>query len=493
MAAAAIDPRALQERLAAIRDASARLEGPSLADRLSRLEPEARQRIYAELTPLDWRILQYEWAFWARPKQQAPQCDYDVLLWLAGRGFGKSQAGSEWVRQRVESGAKSIALIGETDGEIRRWMVGGDEGGNPRPDKSGLIDVCPPWMGLRWIKGDRELHFRYHNAIAYACSAEKAELRGPNLDTVWGDEIIKWRYPDAIWSNMSLALRGVTATGLRPQVALTTTPRPMRLLKAIIMDQSTVTIRGRLMENSALPAMYVDRQLRQLGGTRLGLQELYGEVLGDNPDSLFDQATIDLHRREQQPHLTKVVVGVDPAASKKRKSDDTGIVVAGLGEDSHVYVLEDATGRYTPEEWGRRVVTLVDDWNASVVVERNRVGDLAAANIRAGYRETHGARAAVPIEEVLAMGSKEQRAEPISTLYERGRVHHVGRLMRLEDEMTEWDPKTTVSPNGLDALVHAVFVLTDIGEKEDPVNMSGFAAAQAGFGAQSPWSGGELL
>jgi phage terminase large subunit-like protein len=517
-----VDPRALQARLADIREASRLLEGPSLADRISRLGPEARQRIYAQISPYDAARLQYECDFWLRPKQRPPPPEdmdiIDVILWLAGRGFGKSHAGSSLIKRRVEGGAKELGLIGETWGEIRRWMIGGTESGKPRPGKSGLLDICPPWMDVVWKDKDKELHFRAHGAIAYASTAEKPELRGPSLDTAWCDEIIKWKYPEVLWRNLGLTMRGQTDTGLQPLIAVTTTPRPMALLKGIIMSPATRVVMGRLTENTANPPGYVERNLRALGGTRLGKQEIGGELLGDNPDALFDQTTIDLYRVLEQPEngLDKIVVAVDPAASKHRKSDDTGIVVAGVGPAppegrlqsmDHLYVLADATGRYSPEEWGRRSVDLLDDWNADAfVVERNTVGDLAASNIRAAWRVKHGRRPLPPIIEVLAEGSKDTRAAPVSSLYEQGRVHHVGRHNSrvlpngertggLEDEMTEWDPSTTKSPNGLDALVHGAFaLLPELSEDvAAPPDMDDFEAAQEGFGLQSDWMKNDVL
>lgn len=452
------DIKAFAERFAAIKERSRAEEGPSLAERKAR-----RLDVFAGLPPLDAARLLYEWRFWARPKQLPPAGKWDVWAIVGGRGFGKNRTGAEWVRSRVESGAaRSIALIGPTTGDIRRYMIGGYKG--KARNGSGLLDVCPPWCmpHMNEVKG--ELHWP-NGAVAYVCTAERPELRGANLDTIWGDEIIKWRYADPLWENLQLTLRekGIA----RPQVCLTTTPRPLELLRSIILDEGTHTTHATTRENASnVHRAWLARMDRIMGGTRQGLQELEAELLGDNPAALFHRAVIDAYRVLVAPPLVRILIGVDPSTSKHRQSDPTGLIAGGIARNGEVYVLADGTNKYTPEQWGDKGFELHDGHGADgFVVERNKVGDLAAMNLRAAAaRRKQGPP---KIFEVQAMGDKGERAKPVSTLYAKGRVHHVGRLPQLEDEMTEWDPSSNVSPNRLDALVHMVVELTGI-DKEEP-------------------------
>lgn len=465
MTLAPVSRELFARRMAEARRRSRGEVGPSLAERLMGLPRETRLGMLRALGPVAAQRLLYAWEMWRRPKQATPSWGWDVWLILCGRGFGKTRTGAEWVRARVESGrGRSIALIGPSWGDVRRYMVGGHAG--KRGNGSGLLDVCPPWNRPEVNETKGELRWP-NGAVAYFSSAENTELRGPNLDTIWGDEPIKWPRVDALLDNTFLTLRQRGA--IRPQMLLTTTPRPVEFLRRIIVDEGTHTTHGATEENAAnVAASWVSRMKRTLAGTRQGSQELEAEVLGDNPECLFPQSTIDAHRVSEAAPLERIIVAIDPAVSKHRKSDATGIVVIGLGGDGDLYVLADSSEKRTPEEWGDEVVRLLKAWGTQfVVVERNRAGDLAAANVRAA-----AARGSVPVKviDVLAMGDKGTRAEPLATLYAKGRVHHVGRLPRLEDEMTEWEPRSGVSPNGLDGLVHgAAELLPEIWGGEQPV------------------------
>jgi len=465
------------QRWREISERSRALVGLSLAQRISLLPKREREAVFAALAPLDWQRVQFDWDVWARPKQRAPAGDWDVWTSCGGRGVGKTRAIAEWVRSRIETGrAKEVALVGPTFGDVRKVMIGGRErvvdGGNG----SGLLDIMPPWVEARYNETRGEVFFPKFHCIAYTVSAEKPEFVGRNPDTVWADEPIIWPHPEKLFEHLFLSNRKRGKS--RPQMGISTTPRPLQFLRELIMDPMTVTVRSSTWENAAnLAQAYIARLKRTLAGTRLGQQELEADMLGDNPDALFALSTIEAHRALEAPVLDRVGVGIDPAVSDLRKSDKHGIVAAGrLGSssDGHLYVLADKSLKGKPEEWGEVAWTLLEDVEGSFfVVERNRSGDLAASNlahvgVQRGYtRETprpsdgqnckhvlrRGSRRVV-IVDVLAMGDKAQRAEPLSTIYEKGRSHHVGRIAGLEDEMTEWDPKTTVSPNSLDALVH---------------------------------------
>lgn len=467
MSLAALDLEIFAARYAEIKARSRLATGPSPILRLGSVQ--ALDAWLDSRSPVDWSRMPWLWrGVQARPNQLAPAGEWLTWLLLAGRGYGKTRAGSEWVRERVERGARRIALVGPTRGEIKRIMVQGD---------SGLVHVFPPWQKPEWKENDGEIHF-HTGAVAYVITAEKTEARGGNYDTVWGDEPILWPHLQDLWLNILLALRRRTP-GMRPQACITSTPRPLPWLRRLIMAATTTVTHGLSTENTALPESWHREMADMIGGTRLGAQELEAEILGDNPDALFQQSVINAHRVDESelPELVRIVVAIDPAVSTGRKSDATGIVVVGIDARGHVYVLADRTGRHTPEQQARIAFELADQHHADAfVVERNRAGDFPKTNLRA-----HARSLGLPepqVEEVLAIGDKAQRALPVSTLYEKGRVHHVGALSvdgtatlaglaRLEAEMTSWDPSSGVSPNGLDALVHGVRQLTKIGEERD--------------------------
>lgn len=269
---------------------------------------------------------------------------------------------------------------------------------------------------------------------------------------------------------------------MRPQACITSTPRPLAWLRRLIMSPTTHTTHGLSTENTALPEAWHREMADLIGGTRLGAQELEAEILGDNPDALFQQAVINRHRVDESDvhEIERTVIAIDPAVSKGVKSDASGIVGLALGTDGHVYVFADRTGRYTPEQQAEHAFALYDALKADAfLVERNRVGDYAKSNLRAYARANKYPEPT--IDEVQAMGDKAQRAMPVSTLYEKGRVHHVGAHPRLEAEMTSWDPSTGVSPNGLDALVHGARKLMRLDVDPDAPKPDG-RAAWRGFG-----------
>ena len=470
-----------RERYAAAQRASEQLEGPSLAERFARLPAPERARILDSLSTLDRARLLYAWRWWARPKQLAPPGDWRIWLYLAGRGSGKSRTGAEWIRERLEQGAKSIALIGPTLRDIKRYMLGGRAG--KRHNGSGLLDVMPAYgrePGAVWHEVRAEVSFpAYPDAIAYVVTAEEPEFRGANLDTVWCDELAKWAYLETIWHNMEMALR--VRGDVPPRIFVSTTPRPLRMLKELVADEDAVVVLGRTDENAAnLDHRFVARMAKKYGGTRLGRQETGGEILVDNPDALFSATILDATRVDAVPaDLVRVVVAVDPAIATKKNNDATGILVAGIDRREHVYVWADLSGRFGPEEWGRRVVEAYVANRANAVVgERNRGGDLVAANVRAAARELLG-HTNVKFVEVHATRGKELRAEPVSAMHEQGRVHVVGQLPELEQELTEWNPRLGgASPNRLDAFVWAVWELARLdGASGAAPDVAGLAAA----------------
>lgn len=396
------------------------------------------------LTPHEAALLLYDWELWARAKQLPPSGGWRTWLILAGRGFGKTRTGAEWVRAGVEAGRfRRIALVGETTADARDVMVEGD---------SGILAVSPPWNRPRYEPSKRRLTWP-GGAVAQTFSADDPEqLRGPQFDAAWADEIAKWRYA-AAWDNLMLGLR----LGTDPRCVATTTPRPRAWLTRIIDDPATVLTSGGTAENAAnLAPAFLERILATYGGTRLARQEIDGEMLLDTPGALWRRADLDRLRLPpaEIPALTRVVVAIDPAVSTGTGSDETGIIVAGLDGAGQAIVLRDLSGRLGPDAWARRAIAAYHRHQAdSLVAEVNQGGDLVTQTLRT-------VDPTVPVRAVRASRGKRTRAEPVAALYEQGRVRHVGPLAELEDQMCGFTGAPgESSPDRLDALVWA---LTDL-------------------------------
>ena len=410
--------------------------------------PESRRAaILASLTAEERSRLLYLWRVWARPKQLTPPGDWLVWLILAGRGFGKSRTGAEWVRENVTAGkAARIALVADTAADAREVMVEGE---------SGILATSPPWFRPTYEPSKRRLTWP-NGAIATTYSAEEPDqLRGPQHDLAWADELAKWRYPDA-WDQLRFGLR----LGRDPRVIVTTTPRPTPIIRSLISEATTHVTRGATHENRAnLAPAFLATVVARYEGTRLGRQELYAEILDDVPGALWKRDTIDSARVREAPALRRIVVAIDPAVTSGEASDETGIVVVGVSHDGHGYVLDDASGRHTPNEWARIAVAKLDAWRADrIVAEVNNGGDLVETNIRTVRRNA-------PFTAVRASRGKATRAEPVAALYEQGKVHHVGMLATLEDQLCSWEPSAAKSPDRLDALVWGLSNLM-LGEAE---------------------------
>lgn len=388
----------------------------------------------------DARRLYYHWPFWARPEQLEPPGDWVVWLLNAGRGFGKTRTGAETVIDRVRRGARRVALVGQTKADVRDTMI---ELGD-----SSILQVSPPWFMPRYEPSKRRLTWP-NGAIAMIYSGdEPGQLRGPQHDFAWVDELAKFKYPDDTWSNLEFGLR----VGDDPRVVVSTTPRPIAIVKQLIADPATVVTGGPTYDNLHHLAPVYRRIIAKYEGTRLGRQELEAAILDDNPDALWRREWIEGARVGVFPDLWRVVVGVDPSGAT---SGTCGIVVAGRRGDDY-YVLADASRSGSSAEWGLGVVAAYSLHLADVVVgEVNYGGDMVEQVIRS----VDGGRM-VAYRAVRASRGKEVRAEPVSSLYEQGRVHHVGAFPELEDQLCEWEPGQP-SPDRLDALVWAITELMD--------------------------------
>ena len=388
-----------------------------------------------------------DWHRLARPSQLPPEGDWPVWMIMAGRGFGKTRAGAEWVRMVAEGdGTARIALVGATLGEACSIMVEGP---------SGVLGIAPPGARPRWWPSRREV--RWPNGararIYGACDPES--LRGPQHSHGWADEIGKWPNGIAAWDNLAMGMR----LGERPRIVATTTPRPVPLVVRLHADPSVAVTRGETGENAAaLPAAFLAEMKRTFGASRLGRQELGGELLLDIEGALWTRALLDRCRmqgRVPDPDgLARLVVAVDPPASAR--GDACGIVVAALGADGQGLVLEDASlERASPQQWARRVAQTAERWRADrVVAEANNGGDMVGAVLRA-------ADIGLPVKLVHAARGKVARAEPVAALYEAGRVRHAGMFAALEDQLCGMTQNGGYegpgrSPDRADALVWAL-------------------------------------
>lgn len=328
--------------------------------------------------------------------------------------------------------------MAETAADARDVMIEGD---------SGILACSPPWFKPRYEPSRRRLTWP-NGARATSYSAEKPDqLRGPQHDLAWADELAKWRYVDA-WDQLLFGLR----LGMNPQCTITTTPRPTPLVKSLAKDRLSVLTRGSTYENLGnLAPPFLEAILKKYEGTRLGRQELDAEILDDAPGALWKRDQIEADRVESVPSLVRIVVAVDPSVSSESQTAETGIVVAGKDEHGHGYLLADGSiEQPTPEQWGRQTVSLYSSHHADRVVgEVNNGGDLVESNVRAFKR-------GIPFKQVRASRGKHVRAEPIAAFGEKHQIHHVGAFPLLEDQLCQWEPGvSTWSPNRLDAYVWA--------------------------------------
>lgn len=368
---------------------------------------------------------------------------------LGGRGAGKTRAGSEWVRGIAlgdpdfsEHPVGRIALIGETFADARNVMIEGPAGILSVHERHERPSWSPSLRRLEWPNG----------AVAQVFSAEDPDsLRGPQFEAAWADELAKWKHGEATWDMLQFGLR----LGMHPRQMVTTTPRPIPLLKRFLADPHVAVSRVRTADNAEnLAPAFLETVIGRYGGTRLGRQELDGEIIEDRPDALWTRDGIELNRVEAAPPLMRIVVAVDPPASSSKRADACGIVAAGVDEGGTAYVLEDATASgLKPPEWAAKAVALYRRLQAdALVVETNQGGEMATGVIRE-------VDPAVPVVGVRATRGKYLRAEPVSVLYAQGRVRHVGALPELEDELCDFGPgglSTGRSPDRMDALVWAL-------------------------------------
>lgn len=401
--------------------------------------------------------LPWVFEFWALPHQLPPRGAWKTWVIMGGRGAGKTRAGSEWVRAQVEGAGpadtgrcKRVALVGETIDQVRDVMVLGE---------SGIIACSPPDRRPEWLASKNQLLWP-NGAIAQVFSAHEPEaMRGPQFDAAWADELGKWKKGGEAWDQLQFALR----LGKNPQAVVTTTPRNVGVLKAILKNPSSVITHAPTEANRAyLAESFLAEVQARYGGTRFGRQELEGLLIEDEDGALWSQAMLEAARGGAVPSVNRIVVAVDPPVTSMKTSDECGIVVVGAdtrGEpkDWRAVVLEDASVKgASPEGWARAALAAMERHGADrLVAEVNQGGDLVEQLVRM-------VDPLVPFRAVHATRSKMLRAEPVAALYEQGRVAHVRGLGALEEQMgrmTAAGWQGSASPDRLDALVWA---LTDL-------------------------------
>jgi len=398
---------------------------------------EVRKSRLQSLSKTELLKLQFDWSFWARPKQRLPETPFFIWLLLAGRGFGKSRTGSETVRLWARK-HRFVNLIGATADDARDIMIEGE---------SGILACCPAYERPTYLASKRRLDWPNGCRSLIFTADEPERLRGKQHEKIWADEVASWRYPEA-WAQAMMGLR----LGTNPQGIVTTTPRPTPLVKELMLNPKNIVTRGTTYENKRnLADGFFDYVISKYEGTRLGRQELDAELLEDTPGALWTVNLLDQHRVDKAESLTRIVIAIDPAVSSNKDSDETGIIAAGMTADRHGYVLGDSSGVYNPAGWARKAIALYESLQADAIVgEVNNGGELVEANLRAnGFTGKY--------IRVFASRGKRTRAEPISSLYEQGKVHHVGVFGGLESQMTTWSAMAGEdSPDRVDALVWAM-------------------------------------
>jgi len=397
-------------------------------------------------------MLKYFWQAHARPQQLAPDGKWLIWFVLAGRGYGKTRTGAEWIRSQVEEyGKRRIALVGETSADCRDVMIEGE---------SGILNICPPWNKPKYEPSKRRLVWK-NGAMATTYSGkEPNQLRGPQHDCAWADELAKWQYMEDAWSNLMLGLRG----GQDPRVIVTTTPRPLKLIKELVGGKDSVVTGGSTYDNKVnLPATFFETVVASYEGTRLGQQEIYAQILEDNPEALFNRERIHQNRMAQSPSGQKLLsaVALDPAVTSGESAADTGII-AGFSmmynNKKHYFVTHDFTCHAPPLKWTKVGIAAYHRLQLNMIIgEVNNGGDLIKTLIRQ-------IDPSVRFRAVRASRGKALRAEPISALYDQNLVHHIGVFPKLEDEMCTWSSDLNErSPDRLDALVWLLTYLSGKG------------------------------
>lgn len=427
-----------------------------------RMTEQERKAFLLSLTSEEAEIFEREmlktdlaaWRDIARPEQLMPEGDWFTWAFIAGRGAGKTRSAAEAIIEVAKTPNLRIALVGRNPADVRDVMVEGDSG----------ILACARGLAIEYEPSKSRLTFP-NGTKAYIYSAEvPSKLRGPQHHFAWADELSSWNDAhkgdsvDTAWNNLVLGLR----LGQKPRVIVTTTPKNNRLTKTIMARPSTVVTKGSTYDNlKNLAPVFREQVLSSYEGTRIGRQELLGELLEDIEGALWTNTILEDCLVDSVPDMARIVVAIDPSGGDADGNDEQGIIVAGQGVDGFYYVLDDRSCKLSPQGWASRAVAAYHEYEADkLVAEKNFGGDMVEAIIRQVDSK-------VPFKMVTASRGKTQRAEPIAALYEQGKVKHVKGLERLETQMTNWTPSDGTSPDRMDAMVWALTELA-LGRKTVP-------------------------
>jgi phage terminase large subunit-like protein len=421
---------------------------PRYVAKLLRFAPmEEVDRFLESLDDEEAESVDTDWINWARDEQLPPHGDWRIWLFMGGRGSGKTRAGAEWIAEGVRNGTMNrVALIGATYDEARAVMIEGESG---LLKVSGTATFQPANRRVLWPGG----------AMARVLSADDPDsIRGHQFDAAWCDEFCKWNAPQDALDMALMALR----IGENPRMTITTTPRNIAALKKLMTMKDVTITHSTTQDNGAnLADGFLAMMEARYAGTRLGRQELDGDLIEDNEAALWRRDWIEASRVREAPKLSRIVVAIDPPVSVT--GDECGIVVAGSDAKEECFVLADRSlGGATPAQWARRAIDAFEEFYAdSIVAEANQGGEMVRAVLR---QELSSA----PVHLVHATRDKQTRATPYAALYERGRVHHVGTYAELEDQLCQFDG-TGASPDRLDALVWALADLAPMQRQEPKV------------------------
>lgn len=452
-------------------------------------DAERRVSWVESLSPHEQLALEYQWEFWARDDQLEP-ADFQAgrkSVWAlnGGRGCGKNRTGSEHIRKAVETGrAKRILIAGRTPGDARDGIIGSDF--DIMTGVSSMMAVFPPWSRPTYFPSKRRLEWPTGAIGMVRSGANPNEFRSIQADLAWFDEFTAYADPRQTYDTALLGVRLGEA-----KILITTTPRPLPVYREILSSPDTHVTRMTTYDNLENLSDGYKKLIKRLEGTRFGKQELLALLLDDTPGALWNRDLLERQRRRLPEcnlilspqewiayrrralieQMSRIIIAIDPATTSGEDSDETGIIVCGLGLDGDAHILADLSGHYQPEEWAKIVCQAFKDWDCDqIVAENNNGGELVKRNIQAENRAIGD-----KVEMVHASRGKQARAEPVSTLYEQkphGKIWHHGLFPELEDQMCRWipnpdeRPKKGESPDRVDALVWGITFLLLI--DEDP-------------------------
>lgn len=440
----------------------------SVFQRLAQLPKREQKKFYQGLSGFEQQALLHSWKYRGRPSQQPPPLEQYIWLIMTGRGWGKSRTLSEWVHLRAELQPGSLGgLIARTSRHTRDVIVNGE---------SGVLATQKPWNAVTYSPSNSLLTWANGTRAHLYSSEEPDDMRGPNHNWFGADELATFTKKNGAdggmaWDQIQLSTRK-EHSGIPPQICIATTPRPTQVMRGLRADKRVLLTVGKLLDNAAnLSPQWMEAMKYKYEGTRLGRQELEGELLDLVEGALWSLDQFDEKRiLEEDPievaeRCQRVVVSIDPAVTSGDDSDSTGITVAGAGYKGDGFVLADRTCRLSPAGWARRAVEAFDEFDADCIIgEVNNGGDLVEANIRTVRRD-------IPYRAVRASRGKHVRAEPVAALYEQNRISHVGRFETLEDQLTRFTVngyEGDDSPDEADSAIWGLWDLLIDGQEEEP-------------------------